>query len=368
MAAMSKRANLWTLIAAHLVCTALGLWMQQQYLFEELKKARVSPTVAGSARAPETGTSLLTPSMLGIEAITFVWTNGLLGMIVYMVVTRVHDEFARRGGQPAVEALRRTTDLLRTQDAVIFGLAKLADSRDSDTGEHLERIALYSSALATALRRRAVHRDVVTPAFVEYLGTSSALHDIGKVGIEDSILRKPGALTPDERRRIQEHTRIGEDCLREIERRLGSSNFLRTAREIAASHHERWDGGGYPARLKGKEIPLAARIVAVADVYDALSTKRVYKNALPHAECVEIIRREAGKHFDPLLVETFLEVERVFENIARRLGAPHEAVPDQILRAVDHNLESLASGQSEAAMQKEVTSCCGTSSAESAIS
>jgi putative two-component system response regulator len=288
-------------------------------------------------------------------------------MVVYMVVSRVHDEFARRGGQPAVEALRRTTDLLRTQDAVIFGLAKLADSRDTDTGEHLERIALYSSALASALRRRGTYREIVTPAFVEYLGTSSALHDIGKVGIEDSILRKPGRLTAEERRRIQEHSRIGEECLREIERRLGSSNFLRMAREIVASHHERWDGTGYPAGLKGHDIPLAARIVAIADVYDALATKRVYKDALPHDECVEIIRGEAGKQFDPLLVETFLEIEAVFRSIAQRSGGSVQAVPDAILDGINQHLAApLVAPSNNKNLENEVATCCGNSSPESA--
>jgi HD-GYP domain-containing protein (c-di-GMP phosphodiesterase class II) len=360
---MSKRANLWTLIAAHVVCTALGLWIQQRYLTGELNHVF---NARGGANVGEEAASSFGWSVLGIEAVTFAWTNGLLGMIVYLVVTRVHDEFARRGVNPAGDALRRTTDLNRTQDAVIFGLARLADSRDTETGEHLERIALYSSALAAALRRRGLHRDIVTPAFVEYLGTSSALHDIGKVGIEDSILRKPGPLTADERLRMQEHTRIGEQCLREIERRLGSSNFLRTAREIAASHHERWDGKGYPAGLKGKEIPLAARIVAIADVYDALATKRVYKDSFPHTRCVDIIRAEAGKHFDPQLVETFLEIERLFESIARKSSGSGRTVPDRILRDIDRNLSTIVSDQSELILQKEVATCFGTSSPESA--
>ena len=350
---MNRRTNLWSLIVAHIVCTALGLWIQQRYMAKELESALTrSGTVVEPAEATAAA-SALEPSMLGIRAITFVWMNGIMGLIVYMVVTRVHDEFARQGGQPAVEALRRTTDLIRTQDAVIFGLAKLADSRDPETGEHLERVSFYSSMLATALRRRGMFRDVITPAFVQHIGTSSALHDIGKVGIEDAILLKPGPLTSQERRRMQTHTRIGEECLKDIERRLGASNFLRMAREIAAAHHERWDGTGYPAGLKGKEIPLAASIVAIADVYDVLSTKRVYKEDIAHRQCVEILRREAGRQFDPQLVEVFLEIEPAFANVARQLGAPQESATDRILGQIDRDLTAAAAAQSELTLEKQ---------------
>ena len=129
------------------------------------------------------------------------------------------------------------------------------------------------------------------------IGISSALHDIGKVALEDSVLLKPGELTSSERFKMQLHVEVGAESIREIERRLGTSNFLEMAREIANSHHERWDGAGYPTGLAGENIPLAARIVAIADVYDALSARRVYKEPFPHSECVEIIRREAGRQF-----------------------------------------------------------------------
>jgi HD-GYP domain-containing protein (c-di-GMP phosphodiesterase class II) len=349
---MNRRTNLWSLIAAHMLCTALGLWIQQRYMAEELHNTLEASGMAASSAEAASAIAAVEPAMLSIRAITFVWMNGMLGMIVYMIVSRVHDEFARRGGLPAVDALRRTTDLIRTQHAVIFGLAKLAESRDRETGDHLERISFYSSILASALRRRGMFRDLVTPAFVQHIGTSSALHDIGKVGVEDAILLKPGSLTPEERRRMQIHTRIGEECLKDIERRLGSSNFLRMAREIAAAHHERWDGTGYPAALKAKEIPLAARIVAIADVYDAMSTKRVYKEAQPHRECVEIIRSEAGKQFDPQLVEVFLEIEPAFENVARQLGAPRESVTDRILSEIDRELANIASDKAELVLGK----------------
>jgi HD-GYP domain-containing protein (c-di-GMP phosphodiesterase class II) len=201
---------------------------------------------------------------------------------------------------------------------MIFGLAKLTESRDPDTGNHLERIARYSTRLAEALRRRPGYAERISPAFVRLIGISSALHDIGKVGISDSILLKPGTLDPEERSAMERHAVIGGQCLREIELKLGSSNYLEMAREIAFHHHERWDGKGYPDGLQGKEIPLAARIVAIADVYDALSTRRVYKEAFPHQECVEIISEQAGGQFDPALVEVFLRIQEEYEEIALR--------------------------------------------------
>jgi putative two-component system response regulator len=144
------------------------------------------------------------------------------------------------------------------------------------------------------------------------------LHDIGKVGITDAILHKPGALDSVERTEIQKHPVIGGDCLAEIERRLGASNFLQMAREIALFHHERWDGTGYPAGLKEEEIPLAARIVAIADNYDALVSRRPYKEPFSHETAVDLIRKGKGTQFDPRLVEVFLEIEAEFRDIARQ--------------------------------------------------
>jgi putative two-component system response regulator len=204
------------------------------------------------------------------------------------------------------------------RDAVIFGLAKLAESRDPDTGMHLERISLYSTRLARAARKHPRFRNQITPSFVQTIGISSALHDIGKVGVQDAILLKPGPLTSMERARITDHARIGGECIYQIQRRIGDSSFLKMAHDIAMHHHERWDGTGYPTGLVGEAIPLSARIVAIADVYDALSVKRVYKEALPHGICVERITATTGQQFDPDLVEIFLSVEAEFKEIAER--------------------------------------------------
>lgn len=252
------------------------------------------------------------------SGITFIWMSALLAVAVYILVTKFYDAMARRSARSEEESLKRLRDLLHTRDAVAFGLAKLADSRDPQTGTHLERITSYASVFASVLRRHPKYRDVVTPAFVQLIEISTALHDIGKVALEDTVLRKSGPLTNAERIRMQDHTIIGGRCLKQIEQRLGASNFLHMAREIALHHHERWDGKGYPAGLAGETIPLAARIVAIVDVYEALSSERHYKSPSTHRQCVTEICREKGKAFDPDLVDVFCEIAPRFREIARR--------------------------------------------------
>jgi HD-GYP domain-containing protein (c-di-GMP phosphodiesterase class II) len=301
-------------------CLAAGLFIHDRFLLSAATWSE-RPAVPGAAKiakpVPEE-TARLFASMPAASALAFLWTLALQSAIAYFLLARLQGEHLRKQSKSDEESLHNTRDLLRTRDAVIFGLAKLAESRDPETGHHLERISLYSTRLASAISRDPQYSCVITPGFVRLIGISSALHDIGKVALEDSVLLKPGELTSDERFKMQLHVEVGAESIREIERRLGTSNFLEMAREIANSHHERWDGNGYPAGLAGERIPLAARIVAIADVYDALSARRVYKEPFPHDECVEIIRREAGKQFDPELVRIFLEVAPQFEEIARR--------------------------------------------------
>lgn len=280
-----------------------------------------------SAFGGAAGTAPVLQSLPIAGGIALAWIGGLQTIAGYLILSRLQTTHNQAQAKADAEALRRSQDLVRTRDAIIFGLAKLAESRDVDTGHHLERISLYSTRLATALRKEPKYREMVTPAFVRLIGISSALHDIGKVGIRDAILLKTGKLTPAERKHIQTHSTIGGECLRMIERRLGASNFLEMAREIALYHHERWDGTGYPEGLAGYDIPLAARIVAIADVYDALSQKRIYRDALDHEVCVEFIREHAGTHFDPDLVDVFLEIEPQFREIARQYTAQRETLP-----------------------------------------
>ena len=206
-----------------------------------------------------------------------------------------------------------TRQIVQTKNAVIFGLAKLAESRDNDTGEHLDRIRKYVIILVEDL---ASENPQIDEQFIHDLSLASSLHDIGKVGIPDSILLKPGRLSQEERSVMELHTLIGGECLDAIQSRLGESPFMHMARQVAYYHHERWDGTGYPHSLTGEEIPLVARIVAVADVYDALTSKRPYKTAKSHKESRDIIVSGVGKHFDPRVVQAFLNHEAKFEEVS----------------------------------------------------
>ncbi len=240
------------------------------------------------------------------------------GMTVW-VVQRYERLLVRKNEELEALARRRSAALLKTRDAVIFGLARLAESRDDETGHHLERIRQYVRVLACELSKR---RPELTPEYIRLLELTSALHDVGKVGVPDAVLLKPGRLDPDEIELMRKHPLIGGECLLAIKQRLGDDDFLETACEIAFAHHEHWDGSGYPFGLKGEDIPLSARIVALADVYDALTTRRVYKEAFSHEQAREIIVAAAGKQFDPQVVEAFLAREDDFRRIRQRFSEP----------------------------------------------
>lgn len=200
-----------------------------------------------------------------------------------------------------------------SRQAAIFGLARLAECRDDDTGAHLKRIRLYTSILIKELTRLPELSDVVSEMFIENILRSSVLHDIGKVGIPDAILLKPGRLTGEEFDVMKRHCKYGSDILAGAEDGEESVSFLLMAKEIACHHHERWDGKGYPKGLSGEEIPFAARVVSLADVYDALTSTRVYKAAYKHEEAKELILRERGGQFDPTVVDAFLRKELEFK-------------------------------------------------------
>jgi putative two-component system response regulator len=215
----------------------------------------------------------------------------------------------------ALEA--RTAELQHNQYLTILALGSIAETRDNETGNHIFRTSAYVEILAKRLSTKSPYRDVLRADSLELIWKSAPLHDIGKVGIPDHILLKPGRLTEDEFEQMKRHTVLGRDAIRAAEIRSHTvGSFLQTASEIAYSHHERWDGRGYPEGLHGDDIPLSARIMAVADVYDALISERVYKAAMPHADAVEIIREGSRSQFDPDIVACFLEEAEEFLYIA----------------------------------------------------
>jgi putative two-component system response regulator len=201
---------------------------------------------------------------------------------------------------------------LETRDLTIFALAKLAESRDPETGAHLERVRHYCRLLAEQLSQRGQFDGTVDANYCRLIYHTSPLHDIGKVAIPDAVLLKPGRLSDREFQIMKSHSVAGAETLEAALRQHPGAQFLRMARDIAATHHERFDGLGYPAGLTGEEIPLCGRIVALADVYDALTSKRVYKAALTHEVARSIIVNDSGTHFDPRIVEAFLAVENEF--------------------------------------------------------
>lgn len=225
-------------------------------------------------------------------------------------------------------------NLQEARAATILGLAKLAEYRDEGTGTHLERIREYAKMLAQEMRKIPKYVDYVTPEYIDDIFQSSILHDIGKVGIPDAILLKPGRLTPEEFEVIKRHTTFGGDAIRAIESRIKESSFLFMGKEIAYNHHEKWDGSGYPRGLKGDEIPLSARIVALADVYDALTTKRFYKEAYTHEKSKQIILDLKQIHFDPQVVDAFVKLENAFDRLREEKLREEMALIEQPARAL----------------------------------
>jgi putative two-component system response regulator len=199
----------------------------------------------------------------------------------------------------------RTEEVVATRDLAIFALAKLAESRDPETGEHLDRIRVYSRILAEHLGSEGPYTNQIDEKFIDNIYRSSPLHDIGKVGIPDAVLLKPGRLTKDEFEIMKQHSEIGSQALVEVVSASTCGGFLDMAINIARHHHERFDGSGYPDKLAGLDIPLSARIVALADVYDALTSPRVYKSAYDPDVARNIIEEEEQGHFDPAVLEAF---------------------------------------------------------------
>ena len=219
------------------------------------------------------------------------------------------------------EVARRVRELSAVQDITIYAMATLAETRDNETGNHIRRTQNYVITLATKLAENPKYAVQLPRQEIELLYKSAPLHDIGKIGIPDRILLKPGRLTPEEFEIMKTHAAIGKDSIKAAEQLVGMpDSFLRFAKEIAGCHHEKWDGSGYPEGLAGEAIPLSARLMALADVYDALISKRVYKEAFSHEVARNIIVQGSGTHFDPAVIEAFIALEQDFIDIAKRFS------------------------------------------------
>jgi putative two-component system response regulator len=226
-----------------------------------------------------------------------------------------HLEQANRTLEARVK--ERTRELQLVQAVTINALAQLAETRDPETGAHIERTRSYCKALALRLQKRADPTYPLDEESADLLFRTAPLHDIGKVGVPDSILLKPGKLTMEEFEAMKLHTLYGYNALHRAAAQLGSNSFLEYAATIAHQHHERWDGGGYPQKLAGTGIALSARLMSVADVYDALISKRCYKDPISHEKAAAIIVEGAGKQFDPVVVEAFVDIAAEFDTIAK---------------------------------------------------
>lgn len=237
----------------------------------------------------------------------------------HLTLKRSNDFLADKNQYLEAEISRRMQEISLIQEVSVMAMAALAEMRDPETGNHIQRTKLYIKELATQLSRTEKYADILSPEHISLIVTSAPLHDIGKVGIPDHILLKPGKLTDEEFEVMKTHTTQGRDAVLRAERLMDSTEtFLRFAKEIVYSHHEKWNGTGYPQGLAGEQIPLSARLMAVADVYDALTSKRVYKEAMCHEQAVEIIVGDAGRHFDPDIVEIFVKCCQKFQEISEQ--------------------------------------------------
>lgn len=239
-----------------------------------------------------------------------------------LVRARVRNQLELKHHRDHLEELvrQRTRELELTQDVTIESMGTLAEYRDPETGGHIKRTRHYVRLLANHLKGHPRFSDFLTDATIDLLFKSAPLHDIGKVGVPDSILLKPGPLTDAEFEVMKKHTLYGMNTIALSEEKLGKNSFLRHARDIAETHQEKWDGSGYPRGLKGDQIPISGRIMAIADVYDALISKRVYKAPFPHKTAVATIVDGRGSHFDPDMVDAFLLLTEQFRKIALKFS------------------------------------------------
>jgi len=243
-----------------------------------------------------------------------------------LVKSRIHNHLELKRYRDHLEELvtERTCEVLLTQNALIESMGALAEHRDPETGGHINRTQHYIYVLAAALKNHPDFKNELDDKTIDLLFKTAPLHDIGKVGVRDNILLKPAKLTAEEFDEMKLHVHFGTETIRCIVAKLGHTPMLKIAHEIIDAHHEHWDGSGYPKGLKGNKIPLSGRLMALADVYDALISERIYKPAFTHEEAVQVITEGRGKHFDPDVTDAFLDQQEHFREIAIRFADAQE--------------------------------------------
>lgn len=234
--------------------------------------------------------------------------------LVARVSTHLELSLYRKNLEKEVD--KRTKEIENLKSSIVEAMGSLAESRDNETGAHIKRTQYYVKILSEYLSKLPKYKEILTDDYLKLIFKTAPLHDIGKVAIRDNILLKPDKLTSEEFEEMKKHAIFGEDIISKIMENNGETEFLVFAKEIAGGHHEKWDGTGYPRGLKGEEIPLSARIMAIADVYDALISKRIYKSTFTHEDACNIILEGKGKHFDPELIDVFKIINQEFWHIA----------------------------------------------------
>ena len=288
--------------------------------FEAMERLKTSLTYAHIPVIFLTGMSDASHEARGIElgAVDFIAKPFSVPVLLNRIKNHLHiDEIIKERTKQLRE---RTAQLLKLQNGIVITMADLVESRDTNTGGHIDRTTVFIKYLIEAMYERGLYADEMRDWDIESVVSSARLHDIGKIAIPDSILHKPESLTKEEFQTMKTHSALGERIIEQMVERTGEAEFLNNAKLSAAYHHERWDGTGYPYGLKGTDIPLHGRIVAIVDVYDALTTDRPYKKAFPGDEAVRIIMDGSGKHFDPEIAAVFFDIRHQFDVASVKLS------------------------------------------------
>lgn len=317
----------------------LDIMMPEMDGYEVCRQLKANPKTVDIPIIFLTALSELENEKKGLELGAVDYVTKPISPFIFMARIKNHlalksmaDFLKNRNAFLRIEVAKRTHEIESGQDVTILAMTSLAETRDSDTGNHIRRTQHYVKALAEKLRDHPKFSWYLTDMNINLLFKSAPLHDIGKVGIPDSILLKPGKLTPEEFEIMKTHTTLGYEAIAHAETSLGTKvDFLACAKSIILSHQEKWDGSGYPEGLMGEKIPIAARLMAVADVYDALICRRVYKEPIPHPEAVIIMAKGSGTHFDADMIEAFIEIQDQFLEISKEFSDDDESIEKKAL-------------------------------------